>query len=54
VPVNQSDGPLAEGCEPLRLISIVYSFFVMFETEFGGDDHLESYAPGVSVIASGL
>jgi hypothetical protein len=23
VPVNQSAGPLAEGCEPLRVISIV-------------------------------
>jgi hypothetical protein len=26
VPVNQSAGPLLEGCEPLRLISIFNSF----------------------------
>ena len=26
MPVNQSDGPLAEGCEPTRLISMLYSF----------------------------
>jgi hypothetical protein len=25
VPVNQSEGPLLDGCEPMRLISIVAS-----------------------------
>jgi hypothetical protein len=28
VPVNQSAGPLLEGCEPLRLISILNSFLL--------------------------
>src|ERR1700677_4345018 len=29
VPVNQSAGPLLEGCEPLRLISILFSCSVL-------------------------
>jgi hypothetical protein len=29
VPVNQSAGPLAEGCEPFRLISIFNSFYLI-------------------------
>src|SRR5208283_2535174 len=34
VPVNQSAGPLLEGCEPLRLISIVsISSFAVFTTD---------------------
>ena len=31
VPVNQSDGPLPEGCDPARLISIVASLRIVFE-----------------------
>jgi hypothetical protein len=30
VPVNQSAGPLPEGCDPFRLISIFYPFTLIY------------------------